>query len=122
MASPVLGAEERYTTAVKLRWPYAGDSEGMRTPEEESQMAELEQAVSELTARPGVCYLMMVSSGSQIQEWMYYAVDEAAFMGALNKCLAGRQKYPLTILADRDDDWSYWREWVQLPPRTPPDG
>jgi hypothetical protein len=52
--------------------------------------------------------LVHVYTGSGVKEWCYYTKSYDDFMASLNLALAGKPRFPIEILHDRDPTWSYW--------------
>ena len=80
-------------------------------------MAPFAQAMEGLADKPGTCYLMLVLGGGGAKDWVFYSRDADSFMADFNTLLADHGKYPLTISAERDEDWAHWREWVDIATR-----
>jgi hypothetical protein len=54
--------------------------------------------------------LMHVYTRPGMKEWCYYARDYPAFMTELNAALAGKPRFPIDILHDKDPAWKYWSD------------
>lgn len=54
--------------------------------------------------------LMHVYTRPGMKEWCYYTRDYPAFMTELNTVLAGKPRFPIDILHDKDPSWKYWTE------------
>ncbi len=48
-----------------------------------------------------------VYTGAGIREWCYYAKSYDQFMEDINRMLAGKPRFPIQILHNRDAIWEY---------------
>jgi hypothetical protein len=58
--------------------------------------------------------LMHVYTKPGMKEWCYYTRDYPAFMTELNTALAGKPRFPIDILHDKDPGWKYWSQVKEL--------
>jgi hypothetical protein len=58
--------------------------------------------------------LMHVYTKPGMKEWCYYTRDYPAFMTELNAALAGKPRFPIDILHDKDPGWTYWSQVKEL--------
>lgn len=90
---------------VILVWNYKSPS-GMPNRSEREAMDRLENMLDPVIRKRALGTLVLVSTGDNFREWIYYAKSEQAFVAALNEALAGRPRFPIEIHAGPDPQWS----------------
>lgn len=90
---------------VILLWRYKSSS-GMPHPMEREAMDRLENILDPVIRARGLGTLVLVSTGDNFREWIYYAKSEKAFIASLNEALAGHPQFPIEIHAAPDPKWS----------------
>jgi hypothetical protein len=99
---------ENMGTCVKVRWAYEESAGGFPGTDDREQMDQFEETIDELTCEKSFSYLMLVTTGLGLKEWMFYVADEANFMERFNQLLWEQPEYPLRILHSPDETWSEW--------------
>jgi hypothetical protein len=95
-------------TCIKVRWSYEEAAGGFPGGDDRESMDEFEEAIDELTSDNGFSYLMLVTTGMGMKEWMFYTADEAAFMERFNDLLWEMPEYPIRVLHSPDEEWTEW--------------
>ena len=103
----------QYDQSVIIRWPYSSDETGFPDLPTREAMDSFEEAIADLYTNNGVSYLMLVTTGMNLKEWLYYATDTDEFMRRFNEILADEPMYPLEIHFVEDATWEYWFEVQQ---------
>ncbi len=98
-----------YDTAISITWRFETPS-GMPSPDLNERQMELDRALDDLSADNGFSYLMQVSTGLGMKEWVYYSTSRERFMAEFNRLLAGHEPYPVKIEFIDDPEWHIWRE------------
>jgi hypothetical protein len=97
-----------FGTSVRIRWPYEGDALGFPEGEDQHWMNQFEDRVESLNWSEGLSYLMLVTTGLNLKEWLFYTTDHQEFMHRFNKALSGLPRLPLEISFITDLDWEQW--------------
>jgi hypothetical protein len=105
-------ARQAQPTRIVIAWRYEGH-EGMPPTEELDRMGRLEALLEPAVETPGIASLVLVSTGSGVRAWTYYARSEASFLSALNRALAAEPRYPVEIdVGDEPDpDWRAYQNF-----------
>ena len=99
-----------YPDRVILVWKYRSDS-GMPSQAERQSMDRLEDLLSPVLEGPVLAALVLVSTGENRREWIYYAKSEQAFMAVLNKALTTQSRFPIEIHAAPDPAWTTYEDF-----------
>ena len=97
-----------FGTSVRIQWPYDGDAIGFPEDEDQHWMNQFEDRVEDLNWFEGLSYLMLVTTGLNMKEWLFYTTNHAAFMQRFNEALSGLPRFPLEISFVEDPDWEQW--------------
>ena len=109
-AQPPIADIGSYTSGISIRWHYDSMGSGMPPGDVNAQQVSFEEAIDELTMYNGHSFLMLVSTGLDYKEWVFYSKDRDRFMNGLNSALEDHPKYPLKIEFYDDPEWKIWRE------------
>lgn len=98
---------ETLTEEVSLSWNYEG-----AFPDEETKlkMDALEDALDSQFSGD-ICLALVMTVGG-LREWCFYAKNYENFMEQLNQGLAGKPRFPISIVHSPDPDWEYWHSFV----------
>lgn len=99
-----------YPDRIIITWRYQSDS-GLPSTSERTRMERLEDLLEPVTEKTGLATLVLVSTGENLREWIYYAQSEQRFFQALNTALAAESKFPIEIHAGRDASWKSYEEF-----------
>jgi|SRR5712691_2134935 len=95
----------QFPLLVSILWEYDGSgSTGMPNNEVLAQMERFEDAVDPIDDS-GAAFLMVVVTGNNRREWIWYTGDTTRFASLLNRTLRGRPKFPLDLSASEDPGW-----------------
>ena len=97
-----------FRTSVRIQWPYAGDEVGFPGDEDQHWMNQFEDRTEDLNWSDGLSYLMLVTTGLNVKEWLFYTTDHEQFMQHLNEALRGLPRLPLEIAFIADSEWEQW--------------
>jgi hypothetical protein len=97
-----------FSTSVRIRWPYDGDALGFPDDEDQQWMNRFEDRIEDLNWSEGLSWLMLVTTGLNVKEWLFYATDHEEFMQRFNKALRGLPRFPLEIEFVADPAWEQW--------------
>lgn len=86
-------------------WNYESDS-GMPEQTEIAKMERLENRLAPLLEKSGIGVLVLVSTGENLREWIFYVTCEHALFAIINKALSDKPPFPIEIHAGPDADWS----------------
>jgi Family of unknown function (DUF695) len=109
---PSIADISSYTSAISIRWPYNSLGSGMPPADVNAQQRSFEEAIEGLTMYNGHSFLMLISTGLDYKEWVFYAKDRARFMNGFNSALKSHPKYPLKIEFYDDPEWKIWSEII----------
>jgi Family of unknown function (DUF695) len=93
-------------------WQYTSDS-GMPAPAERDAMDRMEDLLEPVVKKAGVGVLVLVSTGENLREWIFYATTEEAFIAALNQALADQPRFPIELHAGHDPNWSAYARFCE---------
>ena len=99
-----------YPDRIIISWRYDSDS-GLPSASQRMRMERLEDLLEPVTERTGLASLVLVSTGENLREWIYYTESEHRFFEALNTALVGEAQFPVQIHAGRD---ASWKSYVQF--------
>ncbi|WP_186301657.1 DUF695 domain-containing protein [Denitromonas halophila] len=97
--------ESAFPDRVILVWKYKSDS-GMPGLNEHGAMDRMEDLLEPMIGESGESVLVLVSTGENLREWIFYAKTGKKFLAALNKALAGQPRFPIEVHTGRDPEWS----------------
>lgn len=90
---------------VILDWKYKSEK-GMPSVQERERMDELEDTLAPHVEADGFATLVLVSTGEDLREWVYYTRSQDEFLKRLNAALHGKLAFPIEIHADADPSWA----------------
>jgi Family of unknown function (DUF695) len=97
-----------FSTSVRIQWPYAGDAIGFPEAADQEWMNRFEDRLEDLNWCEGLSYLMLVTTGLNLKEWLFYTTEHEAFMSRFNEVVQGLPRFPLEIAFIPDADWEQW--------------
>jgi len=95
---------------VILVWKYQSAG-GMPAVEERQRMDALEDAVDPVVSRDRFAALVLVSTGENLREWIFYTRSQDEFLNRLNRALAGRPAFPIEIHSAADPQWTTFEKF-----------
>ena len=107
---PPIDDIDAYATGISIQWVYCGADSGMPTGDVNASQRAFEEGIEDLTMYNGWSFLMLVSTGMDEKEWLFYAKDRNEFMTRLNRALQDHPKYPLKIKFYDDPEWKLWNQ------------
>ena len=97
---------------ITITWPYHGQQRnGMPSAEEQIRMEELEESLAAVEA-DGLASLVLVSTGDNLKEWIYYTRSKERFGERLNLALRGKAVFPIQIHSAADPAWTTYHDFV----------
>ena len=99
-----------YPERVIITWRYESES-GMPSVPERMRMERLEDLLAPVVEEAGLAALVLVSTGENLREWIYYTQSEEKFFQALNRTLATERRFPIEIHTAIDANWKTYEEF-----------
>ncbi|MBH9579745.1 DUF695 domain-containing protein [Inhella proteolytica] len=99
-----------YPDRVILVWRYQSSS-GMPEQRERQRMDLLEDFLGPAVEANSKAKLVLVSTGENLREWIYYAKSEDEFIAKLNIALRGQPAFPIEIHAAPDPTWTSYEDF-----------
>ena len=96
-----------FATCVRVQWPYEGEA-GLPSKPDQEWMDLFESRIVALVYGEGLSYLMLVTTGFNVKEWLFYTPGHEAFMQRFNDLLADLPRFPLEIAFIADPQWEQW--------------
>lgn len=96
---------------VVLVWRYETPS-GMPSPAARKLMDQLEDRLIDLIDVPGESVLVLVSTGENLREWIFYVRSSERFLDALNGRLGEGDKHSLDVHAADDSSWTTYQTFI----------
>ena len=103
-------SRQAYPERIIIVWRYQSPS-GMPEKADNDRMSQLEDLLTPVVEKPGFSSLVLVSTGENLREWVYYAKSEKEFLASLNKALAGHRPFPIEIHGAKDPEWSTYEQF-----------
>jgi len=103
---PDLADLDKYTTAVHVSWPLAGNPiPSSMSPEDLAATGAFEDAMADFES---FSYLIQVRTGLGERNWLFYSSDSDALTNGI-ATLQAANGWPLTVRSHPDPSWSEWR-------------
>lgn len=104
---------EQYTIALVIKWQYENSNE-TELPSEiiNNEQLAFERTIDKLLRDNSLSYLIQVTTGLGLKEWLFYTKDKEKFIRMFNKYLKGHKKYPINIEFFEDSDWKIWANFL----------
>jgi hypothetical protein len=99
-----------YPDRVIIVWQYQSAS-GMPQLTERENMDRLEDLLSSELEVSSLATLVLVSTGENMREWIYYTRSEADFNTQLNSALGNKEPFPIEIHAAPDPEWKSYEDF-----------
>ena len=99
-----------YPNRIIITWRYDSVT-GMPVKAERERMERLEDLLGPVTEQADLAALVLVSTGENLREWIYYAQSEDRFFEGLNKALATEPRFPIEIHAAKDAAWQTYEKF-----------
>lgn len=100
----------RFPDRVVISWRYTS-ANGQPSDAEFKSMTALEDLLESALEQPALAQLVMVSTGDDLREWVYYTRSQDEFMAAMNRALAGQPRFPVEIGLWKDPRWEAYDEF-----------
>jgi hypothetical protein len=101
-----------FATCVRIQWPYEGEV-GLPSKADAEWMDLFESRLVDLIYGEGLSYLMLVTTGFNVKEWLFYTTGHEAFMQRFNDLVADLPRFPLEIAFIADPQWEQWESIAQ---------
>lgn len=111
---PPLPDLSEYKHCVSILWEYAAEQKGLPGKEVNEQQLSFECALDELMMYNNLSFLMGVSNGMGLKEWVFYVKDNDEFMEQFNRSLSNLPEFPVKIEFIEDPNWSIWGEKLEF--------
>jgi hypothetical protein len=99
-----------YPFRVIVMWKHQSES-GMPSVQERQRMDELEDILKPGVEAEGLATLVLISTGENLKEWIFYAKSEEEFMKNLNGALRGQPRFPIQLTASPDPAWQTYEKF-----------
>ena len=99
-----------YSDRVIIVWQYQSAS-GMPQLTERDNMDRLEELLSSELEVSALATLVLVSTGENMREWIYYTKSEADFIAQMNSALGNKESFPIEIHAAPDPEWKSYEDF-----------
>ena len=94
---------------ISILWIYDGkQNEGMPDDGTLAMMDRVEDALDYVDAS-GEAFLMVVVTGNNRREWIWYTSDRQRYMALVNRAMPKQQKFPLDFATSEDPGWQTYR-------------
>jgi hypothetical protein len=94
---------------ISIMWNYDGKrNEGMPDDGTLAMMDRVEDAL-DFVDNSGEAFLMVVVTGNNRREWIWYTSDRQRYMAMVNKSLPRQPKFPLDFATSEDASWQTYR-------------
>ncbi len=100
-----------YADRVAIVWQYESPT-GMPQMPDRDHMDRLEDLLSSSLEAASLATLVLVSTGENMREWIYYTRSEADFMAQLNTALDPQKPFPIEVHAAPDPDWKSYEDFL----------
>jgi len=99
-----------YPDRVAIVWQYQSASGMPQLPEREN-MDRLEDLLSSKLEAASLATLVLVSTGENMREWIYYTKSGDDFMARLNSELGNEKPFPIETHAAPDPEWKSYEDF-----------
>ena len=104
--------ESDYPNLISIYWRYDGaSSNGMPDAATNDQQINFEAALDHLD-KTGISHLMLVVTGNNRKEWLWYVRDIEDWMSNFNQALNEESTYPIEIENNDDPQWLIYHNFV----------
>jgi hypothetical protein len=94
---------------ISIMWIYDGKrNEGMPDDGTLAMMDRVEDAL-DWVDDSGEAFLMVVVTGNNRREWIWYTSDRQRYMALVNKAMPRQPKFPLDFATSEDAPWQTYR-------------
>jgi hypothetical protein len=94
---------------ISIMWIYDGKrNEGMPDDGTLAMMDRVEDAL-DWVDDSGEAFLMVVVTGNNRREWIWYTSDRQRYMALVNKAMPRQPKFPLDFATSEDASWQTYR-------------
>jgi hypothetical protein len=98
-----------YPFLISIVWPYDGSRNGgMPDDRTLALMDRLEDALDAIDAGGGA-FLMIVMTGNNRREWIWYTDDRERYMALVNRALPRQPRFPIDFTTSEDPGWVTYR-------------
>lgn len=99
---------------LRIVWRYeVVDPSGLPSSHLSAEMADFEDTVFSTLQKDGLCIFFCVYVHNGIREWLAYTSDLQATCDRFNAALAGREPYPVQLMAENDPDWQEYQSLMR---------
>ena len=103
---------EDFPTLVVIKWGYDGSkNNGMPTKAEQELIYKLEDVLNDIADDKG-SFRAYARTGNNLREFVYYTIDQPAFLQLFNQAVANHPRYPIEITFYQDPNWSDYKELI----------
>jgi hypothetical protein len=99
-----------YPARVAIVWQYQSTS-GMPQMTERENMDRLEDLLSSELEVSSLATLVLVSTGENMREWIYYTKSETHFIAQMNSALGNKEPFSIEIHAAPDPEWKSYDDF-----------
>jgi hypothetical protein len=95
---------------ITVSWPYRA-ANGLPSKAEFKAMDDLENILEASVEAKPFARLVLVRTGDNLREWVYYAASQQQFMARVNHALQDRPVLPLQFGLASDPDWRRYEDF-----------
>ena len=111
---PMLPDISEYNKCVSIVWEYQPGLQQLPEKSVNEEHVAFEGALDDLSMYNNLSFLMGVSNGKGLKEWVFYVKDCDEFMEIFNKALENQPRYPVKVQLFDDPDWEIWHEKLEV--------
>ena len=98
---------------LSIVWKYkSGSSSTLPNEQTEALMSTFENQTNALEDQ-ALGYLVIIITGQNQREWVWYVADKQKFTQSLNKALGKQEKYPISLDFSEDPAWEMHAEFLK---------
>jgi len=107
---PEANTIEDFPTLVVIKWEYDGSkNNGMPTKAAQELIYKLEDALNSISDDEG-SFRAYARTGNNLREFVYYTIDQPAFLHLFNQAVVNHPRYPIEITFYQDPNWTDYKK------------
>lgn len=103
-----------FNDRIEITWKYSGEANGMPDKETSMQMEAVTNALQAAFKNASVAVMTGIYTGDDERNWVFYVRKLEVFGKVFNKALSEFPLLPITLYAEKDPEWSEYREMKDL--------
>jgi len=94
---------------ISILWIFDGDRNGGMPDDKTLAMMDRVEDALDAVDNSGAAFLMVVVTGNNRREWIWYTNSRERYMALVNRALPRQQKFPLDFATSEDPSWGTYR-------------